>query len=63
MRAVTRASGGADALSLRSYEGLGGAPGLRPEFDLEIPFRRRFDAPREWLACKLGAPSGGGLIA
>jgi len=44
--------------------GLGGAPGLRPEFcGLSYRFDEGYDAPRGWLACKLGAPSGGGLIA
>ena len=29
----------------------------------EYRFDEGYDAPRGWLACKLGAPSGGGLIA
>ena len=52
------------ALSLRSgMEGWGERRAFARSVVEEYRFDEGYDAPRGWLACKLGAPSGGGLIA
>ncbi|KJV41044.1 hypothetical protein VH88_10000 [Brevundimonas sp. KM4] len=51
------------ALGLRSLEGWAERRAFARSSVELLPFDEGFDAPRGWLACKLGAPSGGGLIA
>ncbi|KQP46020.1 hypothetical protein ASF31_08120 [Brevundimonas sp. Leaf280] len=51
------------AFGLRSLEGWTERRAFARSVSFEYRFDEGYDAPRGWLACKLGAPSGGGLIA